>query len=118
MMKTSRFISLSCTILTFTLLSSFTSVAEKSHQQKYEEALGEQMRVKCLVEYRGGGDAIHFVVGSFNTPSQAISFLHGRTFGKNDSKNQKTVYKVKECVEERGTFSSEKAKLLDKPSLR
>jgi len=118
MMKNSSFINFNSTIVAFTLLSSFTAAAEKSHRQMYEDALGQQMQVKCLVEYRGGGDAIRFVVGSFNTPNQARKILQGRTFGKGDSKNLKTVYKVKECVEEHVRFSSEKAKQLDKPLLR
>ena len=86
-------------ITTVTLLSSFAVMAEKSHQEKYEAAKGKQMQVKCHVEYQGGGEDIRFVIGSFDQPSQAMKLLIGRETGNKNAKKQKTVYKIKECVE-------------------
>ncbi|ALO34139.1 hypothetical protein CMT41_04885 [Colwellia sp. MT41] len=98
------------------LLLSFTVIAEKNHQQKYEAVLGKQMQVKCFVEYQGGGDDIRFVMGRFNKPSQAMKMLQGRKVGKHNT--QKTVYKVKQCVQEHERFSSAKARQLDKSLFR
>ena len=101
-----------------TLISSFTVQAEQSYQEKYEAAKGKQMEVKCHVEYQGGGDDIHFVIGSFSQPSQAMKLLDGRKVGNKNAKMQKTIYKIKECVEGSERFSSKSARQLDKAKLR
>ncbi len=103
----------------FVILSvscSFSVFAEKSHQQKYSAAMGEQVPVKCYVEYRGGGEGIQFAVGAFETPNQAKNLLLNRevTLVKKDKKSKKTILKVKECVKEKNKFSNYRAKQLDK----
>ncbi len=117
-MKKTNLLLLSSFIVTITLLSSFVVVAEKSHQQKYEDALGPQMQVKCHVEYRGGGDDIRFVVGDFNNPMQAKKMLQGKKVIKHNGKSSKTIFKVKQCVQQKEQFAKEKAKQLDKITAR
>jgi len=97
---------------------SFGVYAEKSHQQKYKDAMGEQMHVKCYVEYRGGGDDIRFAVGDFKTPNQAKALLHSRKVVKNNGKTYKNILKVKECVKSTEQFSTSQAKNLDKSVAR
>jgi len=104
------------TVLIF--LSSFVVSAEKSHQQKYEAALGKQMQVKCHVEYLGGGYDIQFSAGSYNKAAQAIRTLQGKKVIKNNAQSKKTIIKVNECVESNKQFSKAQYRQLDKVKAR
>lgn len=116
-MKNFNLISISALAL-ISISCSFGVFAEKSYQQKYADARGEQIPVKCYVEYRGGGDDIQFIVGAFENPNQAKSLLVNRQVVKSKSKSKKTILKVKECVKEEKKFSSSRARNLDKLSPR
>ncbi len=95
-MRNSHFIIFNRFIAVIISLASFAVMAEKSHQQKYEAALGKQMQVKCHVEYQGGGDDIRFVAGSFNKPQQAMRVLQGNKVVKHNGQTQKTIYQINE----------------------
>lgn len=103
---------------TMLLTSSLAAQEKKSHQQKYREAKGKQVSIKCHIEYSGGGDAIHTVVGEFNNPKQAIQVFQGREMRVGNNKASKQVYKVNECVKEEDEFTSASAKGLDKDTAR
>lgn len=108
----------SCITFNLVTFSSFSVVAEKSHQQNYEAALGEQMQVKCYVEYQGGGNDIRFVAGSFKSPNQARQALLGRVAIKHNAQLKKVIHSVNECVIASEPFSKEKARQLDKVTAR
>lgn len=117
-MKTFNIITLNSFIVVITTLSSFAILAEQSQQQKPEAALGKSMQIKCHVEYQGGGDDIRFVIGSYNNANQAMRTLQGRKTLKGNGKIQKTIYKVKECVQQHERFAGAKARQLDKVTAR
>jgi hypothetical protein len=120
-MKNYNFVICNCLIAFITLLSSSVVLAEKSYQQKYRDALGKQMQVKCYVEYQGGGDDIRYMSGGFKKPSHAIKTLQGKKVSKHNQKSQKvqkTIYKVNECVQEHELFTNNKARHLNKVTPR
>jgi len=107
------------TLLSSLLLTSFVQAeAQKSYQQKYREAKGKQVSIKCHVEYSGGGEAIHTVIGKFNNPSQAKQVFQGRKMRVGTNKVSKQIYKVNECVKEKNEFTSARVKRLDKAKAR
>ena len=108
------------TVLLGTMLLTVSSVAQetKSYQQKYREAKGKQVSIKCHVEYSGGGEAIHTLTGEFNNPNQAIQVFQGREMRVGANKASKQIYKVNECVNNKDEFTSARVKRLDKGTAR
>ncbi|MDX2367719.1 MAG: TapY2 family type IVa secretion system protein [Colwellia sp.] len=103
---------------TMLLTSSLEAQTQKSYQQKYREAKGEQVSIKCHIEYSGGGEAIRSVIGQFNNPNQAKQVFQGREIRVGANKVSKRVYKVNECVNKKDEFTSARAKRLDKNTAR
>jgi len=103
---------------TMLLTSSFETQAQKSYQQKYREAKGKQVSIKCHVEYSGGGETIQTVIGEFNNPNQAKQVFQGREMRVGANKASKQIYKVNECVNKENEFTSASAKRLDKAKAR
>jgi hypothetical protein len=99
---------------TMLLTNSLEAQAQKSYKQKYQEAKGKQVSIKCYTEYNGGGNAIHTVVGNFNNPNQAKQVFQGREILVGANKTTKQIYKVNECVNIKDEFTSASAKRLDK----
>ncbi len=100
------------------LTSSLKAETQKSYQQKYREAKGKQVSMKCHVEYSGGGEAIHTVIGKLNSPKQAKQVFQGREMRVGKKKASKQVYKVNECVKIEDEFTSASAKRLDKDTAK
>jgi len=98
---------------TFLLTSSLKAETQKSYKQKYREAKGKQVSIKCHTEYSGGGEDIHIVIGNFNNPNQATQFFQGREIRGGANKTSKQIYKVNECVKKEDEFASARAKRLD-----
>jgi hypothetical protein len=96
------------------LTSSLEAQAQKSYKQKYQEAKGKQVSIKCHTVYHGGGEAIHTVIGSYSSPNQAKQVFQGRKISIGAKKSAKQIYKVNECVNENDEFTSASAKRLDK----
>lgn len=92
----------------FVLMIAFSTgtQAEKSHQKKWEESLGQQMTVKCYIEYLGGGYDIRFVIGGFKKANEAIAILNTSKATKNTDKK---ITKINECVKVNEKFQSAQA---------
>jgi len=103
---------------TLLLTSSFETQAQKSDQQKHQESKGKKVLIKCYVEYSGGGEAIHTIIGKFKNPNQAKKVFQGREMRVGADKASKQIYKVNECVNNKDEFTSASAKRLDEDRAR
>ncbi|WP_206485384.1 TapY2 family type IVa secretion system protein [Thalassotalea sp. G2M2-11] len=94
------------------LMSVFSTVFMANAEQVADDKKPHSIKMKCHVELMGGGESIHYTFIKRSQLSQIKTLVAGREIPVFNSRKNKAIYKVNECLPMDKKFKNKRANMI------